>query len=80
MTLNFPNQCRNPACRAVLGAMEAAFFVTEEALQRVQLNMQLNEVGLLRAFDLNRELIQAAAAKVYNSGRRRSYDLVSSDF
>jgi len=60
--------------------MEALFFTTEEALQRVQPNMQLNEVALLRAFDLNRDTVQAVAAKVYNRGSRRSYVLVRSDF
>jgi len=86
MTLNFPNQCRyyDATRRAVQfwghdSAMEAAFFVTEEALKRVQPNMQLDEAGLLRAFDLNRDTIYAVAAKVYKRGKR-SYDLVSTDF
>jgi hypothetical protein len=60
--------------------MEASFFVTEEALKRVQPSMPFDEVGLLGAFDANRTLIYAAAAKVYARGRRGSYDLVSTDF
>jgi hypothetical protein len=58
--------------------MEAAFFVMEEALKRIQPRMRFDEVGLLDAS--NRELIYAAAAKVYARGRRGSYDLTGSDF
>jgi uncharacterized protein DUF1488 len=60
--------------------MEASFFVTEEALKRVQPDMPFTEAGVLGAFDSNRELILATAAKVYARGRKGSYDLVSSDF
>jgi hypothetical protein len=60
--------------------MEALFFVTEDALKRLQPNMRLDEAGLLSAFDANRNLIYAAAAKVYSRGRRGSYDLASTDF
>jgi len=42
--------------------------------------MRLDEAGLLRAFDSNRDLICATAAKVYARGHKGSYDLVSSDF
>ena len=55
------------------------FFVTEEALKQVQPGMQFDEHGLLRAFDANRDLIHAAAAKVYARGRRGSYHLISAD-
>jgi hypothetical protein len=86
MALNFPNQSRAYDSRrnAVRfwghdGAMEAAFFVSEEALRRLQPNMA-DEAGLLRAFDANRQLIHAVAAKVYGRGPRGSYDLVSADF
>jgi hypothetical protein len=60
--------------------MEASFFVTEDALKRVQPSMRFDEAGLLGAFDANRSLIHAAAAKVYARGRKGSYELVSSDF
>jgi uncharacterized protein DUF1488 len=87
MTLSFPNQCRSydATRRAVRfwghdSAMEASFFVTEDALKRVQPSMRLDEAGLLGAFDANRGLIHAAAAKVYARGRKGSYELVSSDF
>jgi uncharacterized protein DUF1488 len=87
MALNFPNQSRfyDATRRAVRfwghdSAMEAAFFVSEDALKRVQPTMRLDEAGLLSAFDANRALIYAAAAKVYARGRKGSYDLVSADF
>jgi Protein of unknown function (DUF1488) len=87
MALNFPNQSRayDATRRAVRfwghdSAMEASFFITEDALKRVQPDMRLDEAGLLRAFDANRNLIYAAAAKVYARGRKGSYDVVSSDF
>jgi hypothetical protein len=61
-------------------AMEVAFFVTEDALKRVQPDMQSNEAGLLRAFDSNWDLICRRAAKIYVRGRKGSYDLVGADF
>ena len=87
MTLSFPNKSRafDATRRAVRfwgydSAMEAAFFVTEEALKRVQPDCGSTETGLLRAFDSNRDLICATAARVYARGHKGSYDLVSSDF
>jgi uncharacterized protein DUF1488 len=87
MTLNFPNQSRffDSTRRAVRfwghdTAMEASFFVTEDALKRVQPDMRFDEAGLLSAFDTNRELIYAAASKVYARGRKGSYDLHGADF
>ena len=84
--LSFPNQSRfyDATRRAVRfwghdSAMEASFYVNEDALKRVQSDIRLDEPGLLRAFDLNRERIYAVAAKVYKRGRR-SFDLVSTDF
>ena len=87
MALRFPNESRSydPTRHAVRfwghdSAMEASFFVSEEALKRVQPDVRLDEAGLLRAFDVHRELICATAAKVYARGRRGSYDLVTADF
>jgi hypothetical protein len=87
MALSFPNQTRfyDAPRRAVQfwghdSTREAVFFVTEDALKRVQPGMRLDEPGLLGAFDANRELIHAAAAKVYARGRRGSYHLDSTDF
>ena len=87
MALSFPNQSRSfdATRRAVRfwgheSAMESSFFVTEDALKRVQPDMRFDEAGLLRAFDSNRSLIYATAAKVYSRGRKGSYDLVTADF
>src|SRR4030088_1086083 len=87
MTLNFPNQSRSydATRRAVRfwghdSAMEASFFVSADALKRVQPDMRFDEPGLLGAFDANRAVIYAAAAKVYARGRKGSYDLVDADF
>ena len=87
MALIFPNSSRSfdATRRAVRfwaydSAMEASFFVTEEALKRIQPDAPPDEDGLLRAFDANRERIQAAAVKVYGRGRKGSYDLVAADF
>ena len=87
MPLSFPNQSRSydATRRAVRfwgydSAMEASFFVTEDALKRVYPSMRTDEAGLLSAFDANRDLIHAIAAKVYARGRKGSYDLDSTDF
>lgn len=61
-------------------AMEVAFFVNDDALKKIKPDMRLDETGFLTAFDLNRTLIYAAAAKVYGRGRKGSYDLVAADF
>ena len=87
MALSFPNRSRSydATRRAVRfwgydSAMEASFYVTEDALKRVQPDMRLDDAGLLGAFDSNRELIYKTATKVYARGPRGSYDLVQSDF
>jgi hypothetical protein len=87
MALTFPNKSRafDATRRAVRfwghdSAMEAQFFITEDALKRVQADMRSDEAELLRVFDANRDLICATAAKVYARGRKGSYDLVDSDF
>jgi Protein of unknown function (DUF1488) len=87
MALRFPNNSRSydATRRAVRfwghdSAMEASFFVTEDALRQVQPSMSFGPDGALRAFDVNRPLIYATAAKVYARGHKGSYDLVSSDF
>jgi hypothetical protein len=60
--------------------MEVAFFVTEEALRRLQPDVRLDETGLLGAFDANRDLIHATGSKVYARARRGHHDLVGADF
>jgi hypothetical protein len=60
--------------------METSFFVSEEALRRVQPNMALDQNSALRTFDVNRPLIYATAAKVYARGHKGSYEILASDF
>ncbi len=84
--LNFPNQSRvfDATRRAVRfwghdSAMEWSFFVTENALKRLQPKMARDEAGLLLAFDTNRASIYAAATKVFSRGRRGSYEILATD-
>jgi hypothetical protein len=85
--LSFPNQSRryDVTRRAVRfwghdSALEACFFVSEDALKLIAPDMCCDEEGMLSAFDGNRELIHAAAVRVYARGRKGSYDLLGSDF
>ncbi len=85
--MNFPNQSRSyDATRRVVRfwgydrSMERQFFVSAEALKRIQPDLQADEPGLLRAFDANRDRIYATAAKVYARSRKGSYDLNAGDF
>jgi hypothetical protein len=87
MSLSFPNASRSydPTRQAVRfwgydSAMERSFFVTDDALRRVQPDMQASEPGKLDAFDANRELICATARKIYMLGPKGSYELVADDF
>jgi Protein of unknown function (DUF1488) len=87
VSLNFPNRSRSydATLRAVRfwghdGPMEAAFFVNEDALKRIQPGMPCDEAGLLSAFDLHCNLIHAVATKVYKRGRRGCYELIPADF
>jgi len=85
--IEFPNHSRSydPARRAVRfwghdSVIEASFFINEDALRRLKPDVHADESGLLKAFDSNRDLICAAAAKVYVRGGRGSYDLVAANF
>ena len=87
LMIEFPNHSRSydQTRRAVRfwghdSALEATFFIDESALRRIQPDARADEPGLLNAFDCNRDLICAAAAKVYVRGGRGSYDLVAADF
>jgi hypothetical protein len=87
MALRFPNPSRSydRTLRAVRfwghdGALEAAFFVKEEALKRIEPGVLSEEMALLSAFDLHRREIYSAAARVYGRGRRGAYELMPSDF
>jgi hypothetical protein len=55
-------------------------FKDGDALKRIQPNARLDESGFLNAFDSNRDLMCAAAARIYVRGSRGSYDLVAASF
>jgi hypothetical protein len=85
--IDFPNHSRSydKTRRAVRfwgydSAIEASFFIDEEALRRIQPDACRDELGFLKAFDSNRDLICAAAAKVYARGSKGSYDLIAANF
>jgi hypothetical protein len=85
--IDFPNHSRSydPTRRAVRfwghdSALEASFFINEDALTRIQPDAHPDESGFLNAFDSNRDLICAAAAKVYVRGSKGSYDLDVANF
>jgi hypothetical protein len=87
MALNFPNPSRSydATRRAVRfwghdGPMEAAFFVNEDALRRIEPGMESDEAGLLGAFDSHRDLIHATAVRRYNRASKGSYELIPADF
>jgi Protein of unknown function (DUF1488) len=87
MSLNFPNPSRyyDATLRAVRfwghdGAIEASFFVNEDALKRIEPTMQPSESAPLSAFDSHRDVIYAAATKAYRRGRKGSYELTPADF
>jgi Protein of unknown function (DUF1488) len=61
-------------------ALETSFFINEEALRRIQPDTRPDESGFLKAFDSNRDLICAAAARIYVRGSRGSYELVATNF
>ena len=86
MALSFPNQNRSfDATRCAVrfwghdGAMEASFFVTDDALRRITPNTQFDESGILRRLRFKPQ-IDLLAAKVYGRGRKGSYELVAADF
>jgi hypothetical protein len=82
MALMFPNASRSydATRRAVRfwgydSAMEWSFFVTADALKQIRPSMDLDEAGMLGVFDAHRDLIRAAAAKLYSRGRKGCYEL-----
>ena len=60
--------------------MEWSFFVTEDALKRLQPNMGHDEASFLRAFDDHRNAIHAAAVRAFERERKRFYELGAADF
>jgi hypothetical protein len=85
--VNFPNQSRSyDTTRCAVrfwgydSAMERSFFITRDALKRIQPDMQFEETAILNAFDSNSALIYSTAAKVYSRGPKGSYDIIAADF
>jgi hypothetical protein len=85
--IDFPNHSRSHdrTRRAVRfwgydSAIEASFFIDEDALIKLQPDASLDEAGFLSAFDANRDLIIAAAVKKYVRNSRGSYNLFADDF
>ena len=86
MTLNFTNQSRSyDATRHAVrfwgydGAREVSFFVTEDALRRLQPGASADETGFLAAFEAHRDRVLRAAARVYARGRKGSYEIGATD-
>ena len=87
MALSFPNHSRSydTTRRAVRfwrydSAMESSFFVTDDALRKLQSAPCLDEADMFEAFDANRNIICSAAAKAYGRERRGSYELGPAEF
>jgi hypothetical protein len=87
MSVNFPNISRTyDATRRMVRfwgydrSMEASFFVTADALKRIEPDLESSPNSYLRTFDLHRDLIYSVAAKVYARGKRGSYNLYATDF
>ena len=86
MAINFPNRSRSyDATRRAVRfwgydrSMENTFFVTVDALNRIEPNLRFDAAEFLRVFDVNRERIYAIAGKAYARGHRGSYDLNATD-
>lgn len=86
MAVHFPNGSRSydGTRRAVRfwghdRSMECPFFVTANALKYLHPNLAYDADEILRAFDISRDRIHAAAARVYARGRKGSYDVDVAD-
>jgi hypothetical protein len=85
-SINFPNSSRSyDATRDAVRfwgycySMESSFFISAEALKRLQPDMENDEQSCLNAFDRNRNAIYSAATKVYAGGEKGSYNVSVSD-
>jgi hypothetical protein len=72
--------CTRCAFQGTTAPLEAPFFIGEHTLKQIQPDMSFNESGLLNACDLNRERIYATTTKVYERGRKGSYEVMPEDF
>jgi hypothetical protein len=82
MSLNFPNASRSydETRHAVRfwgyeSAKEVSFFVTVDALCRLELRLLADEAAFLAAFDTHRVRIRSAADKAYAGPKQGSYEL-----
>jgi Protein of unknown function (DUF1488) len=87
MAIGFPNASRyyDATRRAVHfwghdQSMEASFFVSADALQRLSPQAANNEAALLDAFDRHRARICEVAARIYGDNKGGSYDIDRSSF
>jgi Protein of unknown function (DUF1488) len=86
MTLNFPNPSRSYDEKnhcvhfwAYDESLEIPFAVGEDALCSIDPKATRSEAGFLNAFDLHRDRILKAAARVYSRRSRGSYMLAAPD-
>lgn len=86
MALNFINQSRSyDATRHAVRfwgydqSREISFFVTADALRRLQPDVDDDEAALLAAFEAHRARIHVVAGKVYARGPKGSYELGPQD-
>jgi hypothetical protein len=87
MTLKFPNHSRSyDRTRQAVRfwgydtSIEYSFFVTVDALEKVQPRLRHDEEGFLGAFDAHRDLIFRTAANVFVRDRKSRYELAGADF
>jgi hypothetical protein len=88
MSIGFPNasRCYDATRDAVRfwghdRSMEASFFISADALQRLTPATGRDAEALLSAFDRNAPRIRTAAARLYgNGGKGSSFDLLASHF
>jgi hypothetical protein len=86
VTLNFTNQSRSyDATRHAVrfwgydGAREVSFFVTDDALRRLEPGAPVDETGLLAVFEAHHDRVLRAAARVYARGPKGSYEIGATD-
>jgi hypothetical protein len=87
MALNFPNSSRSydETRHAVRfwgyeSAMEVSFFVTVDALSRLEVRPLADEAAVLAAFDAHCERIRSAAGKAFAGPKKGSYELGVGNF
>src|SRR3954451_8419439 len=59
--------------------LEVSFFVTDEALRRLEPGARVDENSLLPVFEAHHDRVLRAAARVYARGRKGSYEIGADD-